>query len=313
MKNLLITIATIIGAFSLTYYVLTNLFETNDFNSGTKTNVVSEQTVNDSNNSTSEETETTTEALPEEDNSDAIADGNDMLPDVTQYLNSQKNWRNYFEENINLSSDFIPLNEEGEEIDKDQFLNDLTSGDFAPIKLASGEEMYQLYELNDTDSQNKIGKSIKLVANTSYSYYQKLGTPLPEFNFIDLNGSHFSSENTKNKVLILTCWYINCKTCIEEFPKLNNLYDKYEAYEDVVFLSLAFDSSDKLKKFLIKKTFRYPVIPNQKKYMDKKLGIKQYPTHLIVDEEGNIEKMVSSVEELMIALEKIAAPDLAEF
>ncbi len=310
MKNLLITIVTIVGAFSLTYYVLTDLFENNDFNYTTNTKEVSNKTINNSSNYVAEETDTETE---EQEPVIENTEENDLIPDVSEFLSSQKNWKTYFNENINLSSDFIPLNIEGEEVEKDEFLNSLTSGNYIPVKLTSGEEMYQLYELDDSDVQKKIGKSVKLTSNTAYTYYQKIGTALPEFEFTDLNGTVFSSQNTKDKVLILTCWYINSKTCIKEFPKLNDLYDRYEAYEDVVFLSLAFDSSSKLKKFLIKKAFRYPVIPNQKTYMNEELEIKQYPTHLIIDEDGNIEKMVSSVEELTIALEKIAVPDLGDF
>ena len=46
--------------------------------------------------------------------------------------------------------------------------------------------------------------------------------------------------------------------------------------------------------------------------MKDQIEVRQYPTHLIIDEDGNIEKMVSSVSQLEAALEKIAEPDLTD-
>jgi len=104
-------------------------------------------------------------------------------------------------------------------------------------------------------------------------------------------------------ILVIKCWFIQCKTCVEEFPKINELYDRYESHNNVVFLSLAFDKPDKLKKFLTKKEFRYPVIAEQKKFMQNEMGIVQYPTHIIIDQYGDIKKMVNSIDSLILALD----------
>jgi len=302
MKNILTTILTMGVTFCVTYYVLTNVIDKKDpILDGISNNQTTPTTVDDS-------TVTNTE---ESGDSNASTD-NEMLPDdLDKFLESYENWKDYYQENINLSADFIPIDIDGEEVEKEFFLTELTSGDYAPVKLSSGDEMYQLYELDE--NQEQIGDSIKRSANVAYTYFKKEGTKFPEFNFVDLNGTRFSSTSTAGKILIIKLWFINCKVCVEEFPELNKLYDEYEAYEDVIFLSLAFDKAEKLKKFLTKKQFRYPVVADQKVFMTDKIEAKQYPTHLIVDEDGNIEKMVSSFKQLKEALNKIASPDLTEF
>ncbi len=306
MKNLLITICTAVTSFVITWYILINL--------SSKPDQVIEPANNTNEIAVIEETEepvpTESEDLTENDVTESKSISTEGLPDIESITSSKKNWDTYFKDNINLSSDFLPVNAQGEDIEKGNFLKQLVSGNYIPVMLLSGNEAYQLYPIEE--GKEKIGKAVKSVAKVAYAYYNKEGTKYPDFNVVDLNGNRFSSENTKGKILIVKCWFITCKVCVEEFPQLNQLYDKYEAYEDVVFLSLAFDEADKLRKFLTKKQFRYPVVANQKGFMKDKIQVKQYPTHLIIDEDGNIEKMVSSVAELTTALEKIAAPDLTD-
>ncbi|CAH0337355.1 hypothetical protein FVB9288_03110 [Flavobacterium sp. CECT 9288] len=41
------------------------------------------------------------------------------------------------------------------------------------------------------------------------------------------------------------------------------------------------------------------------KYMEQYLGARQYPTHLFVDENGTIQKVVNSVDDLIVFLRKV--------
>ncbi|TCI94371.1 TlpA family protein disulfide reductase [Tenacibaculum sp. M341] len=300
MKNLLITFVTLIAAFALTYYVLLNLFETQNSISSFKNS--SKTTVNTSSNSESfTESDTTTDETESDE---------DMFPeDIDDILSNVDEWQIYFDENIQLSSDFIPLNSDAEEIDKDEFIEQLATGEFVPVKLLTGEAMYQLYPLDDSDEHQKISELISSVSDSASNSIAREGTPLPRYNFVDLNDNKYNKDNTNGKILIVTCWSVNSKASTKELPKLNDLFDKYEAYEDVIFLSLSDNSPSDVKKFLTKKTFRFPVVANQSNYIKNKLGTTQYPTHLIIDEEGNIERMLNSADELIAAVEVIATGD----
>jgi len=169
--------------------------------------------------------------------------------------------------------------------------------------------MYQLHRLTG-DTDEKISKSIKSISSASYTYFLKEGKDFPEFNFVDLNGNNYTSDNTKGQYIVLVCWFVQCTQCVQEFPELNNLYDKYEDREDILFLSLAFDDKSKIQKILSKKEFRYPVVPSQKSFIKNEIKPLKYPAYMIIDKYGATVKTVSDSESLTEALDNLINGDL---
>jgi len=223
--------------------------------------------------------------------------------DFESIKKSQSLWWTYHNENIVLSSKFIALDQSLNRISKDLFLKSLTTGEFIPLKLTSTDSIYyQLFKLDQT-SDKSIPDVIVSVADEAYKNFRIEGTVFPKFSLQDLNGVEYTNENTKGKIVVLKCWFLACAPCIEEFPRLNELVAKYKNRRDIVFVSLAFDSKEKLESFLLKKTFRYAVIPDQKQFTFYDLDVKSYPTHFIIDKNGIIRKVVTSANEMIDALE----------
>ncbi|SED08301.1 Thiol-disulfide isomerase or thioredoxin [Tenacibaculum sp. MAR_2009_124] len=213
-------------------------------------------------------------------------------------------WDTYSKNNIDLMSSFHPLDENGKTIGKGMFLSLLRTGLFLPNSgLKNGKKSYRLVSLKK-NADEKVKKNIISLANTANHYFRLEGKKLPDYNFVSLKGQAFNKKDTKGKLVVIKCWFITCKICVEEFPELNKLVDKYKD-KNVVFVSLAFDKKDKLEEFLKTKEFKYPTVPSQKEYMVKKLKLKQYPTHIIVDSNGVIMKMVSNVHTLASELDRI--------
>lgn len=212
-------------------------------------------------------------------------------------------WWTYHYNNINLSSDFIAIDNSSNIIGKEDFLKNLTSGDFIPLKLISKDSTtyYRLFKLDQT-SEKGIRNTIRNTSANAYKNFKMEGKNFPDFNFKDLNGVEYNNENTKGKILIFKCWYIACTACVAEFPKLNELVEKYKNRNDIVFISLAFDSKEKLNQFLSQKAFRYSVVANQEKFIKEELSIGMYPTHLIVDRNGIIKKVINRADELILSL-----------
>ena len=302
MKNLLLSLLIVAISFLGTTFVLNSMLSKNI--EGPDSAVV---TTADNYDDESDDTDETSENS--ESSAETFVSSSDL--DFLEILSDHDSWKDYQNENIELSTDFIAIDDEGIEVDKKDFLERLLTGKYIPLKRPEAEYMYQLYRF-DSDTDEKIGKSIKSISSVAYSYFLKEGTPFPAFDFKDINGNEFSTNNTSGKLLVIECWYIQCTKCIQEFPKLNDLYDRYEAHDDVVFLSLSFDKSAKLKKFLAKKEFRYPVVADKKEFLQNKIQAKQYPTHLIIDEYGNILKMVNNVDSLILALDTIVNGNLLD-
>ncbi|MGN6398818.1 MAG: TlpA family protein disulfide reductase, partial [Flavisolibacter sp.] len=150
---------------------------------------------------------------------------------------------------------------------------------------------YQLYKLNDS-SNKEIGKAIGAKAQLEYRYFNMQGKPLPEFHFVDLDGNVYDANTTKGKILVINCWFIHCKPCNEEIPALNRLVKQLKNRKDVLFVSLAFDGAEDLKKFLKRNVFEYAIVPNKENYLMNDLRIVEYPTHLIINRQGMIKKVI---------------------
>ena len=186
-----------------------------------------------------------------------------------------------------------------ENIDKTTFLNKLMTGNVVAfkIKLLQGETVYILFKLHSNDESIKA--TVKQMASTDMEHFKMEGTKMPEFNFTDLNGKNFDNSSTKGKIVVLKCWFIHCVACVKEFPDLNRLVDENKDSPDLLFVSLAMDTKQELQKFLKTKEFKYAVVPDAKSYMVDELDIAGYPTHLLINGEGKIIKVVSRIEDLI--------------
>jgi thiol-disulfide isomerase/thioredoxin len=201
-------------------------------------------------------------------------------------------WWNYHSYNINLTANYIALDENSNVIERENFLKSLSSGKYVAFKLVTSDSTlkYKLHKL-DAQADKNIGADMQHFADTHYQYFKMEDKPIPDFNFTDLNGKVYNTATTKDKIVVLKCWFIRCGTCVKEMPKLNEVVKKYQNREDIVFVSLAYDDEEKLKQFLTKTKFDYAVCYVPEQYFDEKLKISAYPTHIIVSKKGVISKV----------------------
>jgi len=209
-------------------------------------------------------------------------------------------WWTYYSDNISLSSNFIGLNEQLDTIPKREFLEKLLTAQYIPLKVKSSNrnQTYKLLKL-DAKANQDIAKTIRNESLTFFKYFEMEGLPFPEFIFEDIDGNIYTNENTKGKILFIKTWFINCAACVAEFPILNEYVEKYTREQDAIFLSLATDREIKLNAFLKTKVFNYEVVANQKTFISKTLNLQIFPTHLVVDENGIIVKVVNKASEMI--------------
>ena len=210
-------------------------------------------------------------------------------------------WWDYTYFNIKLSTEFIPLDISSNIISKESFLKQLSTGEYIPLKINGTELKYKLFKLNSS-VDNDIKKRVKRVADIIYTNYKMEGTEMPLFKFEDVNGIVYSNESIKGKIVVLKCWYIHCATCVKEMPELNDLVKEHKKRKDVLFISLAIDSKEKLDSFLLTHKFSYAVLPVPQSFMEGPLQVSAYPTHFIIDKTGIIKKVVSDYHEMISTL-----------
>lgn len=217
-------------------------------------------------------------------------------------------WYNYHRKYTVLSHEFVPLDEENKTLDKKAFLKRLTTGNYIPLKLYSdkGTVFYKLYRL-----EGRADKSIAEVmsddASLVYGRYLKQGQPFPSFHFTDLEGNEYTKEDLLGKIVFIKTWFVGCKPCVEEMTALNEMVDSFKDRDNMVFISLCLDDRKRVLQFLTDHQLDYAVVPDQGDFIRRSGAFEenpQYPTHVIINEKGLVEKMVSTYEELAYSIEE---------
>lgn len=199
-------------------------------------------------------------------------------------------WWAYYNNEIDLSSNFLAYDYNSNKISKKEFLNLLTKGEYIPVKLEN--KNYISYKLLKCDNI-EILKTINQESQKELECFNREGEQFPEFNFVSLEKKHITSESLKGNKIIIKTWFINCAACVKEFPELNNLV-KNSKRKNYTFISFAFDEAEKLQSFLKTKPLNYNNISVDKKFIEEKLKLNQYPTHIVIDENGRIEKIFNN-------------------
>jgi len=113
----------------------------------------------------------------------------------------------------------------------------------------------------------------------------------PGFEVKTLNGEILRLADLKGKVLVLNFWYISCAPCQVEIPSLNKLVDEFSG-KDVVFIGFARDKPEELRSFLKEVPFKYQIVAEASAICSL-YGISTYPTHVIIDKQGQVEFFLS--------------------
>jgi peroxiredoxin len=221
-------------------------------------------------------------------------------------LSSFNNFWAYWYRDVRLSEDFVPYNENDSVIGKDYFLREVSSGKYFPLKLKSHNTLtyYKLYKMSKTVDKSIREDIVMRFGELSFEFFKMEGTPLRGFNFVDINGKVYNKETCKGKIVVLNFWFIGCTACKRKMPDLNKMVTFYRNRNDVVFVSIAPDNADSIKKFLQKTPFDYAAIPNKAAYVRDTLGIQMFPTQMIIDRKGQIAKVPEDYKELTIELRK---------
>ncbi|MDG5493048.1 TlpA disulfide reductase family protein [Psychroserpens sp. SPM9] len=128
----------------------------------------------------------------------------------------------------------------------------------------------------------------------------------------NLNGTDFNFSAAEGKVVVLNFWATWCPPCIAEMPSLEKLYQDYSSNDDVVFLFVSNEDSDKLHKFMMDKVYNFPVYQPLTPYPSE-FKVSSIPRTFIIDKNGAIvidksgaadwhsDKVINTIDELLKA------------
>lgn len=113
-----------------------------------------------------------------------------------------------------------------------------------------------------------------------------------EFQTLNFLNTKEKNEVDKDKPTFVNFWFTSCPPCIEEMPAMNELKEKYK--DKINFVSITFDTKEKVEKFLKKYEFDFIHIVGEKEFT-KSLGFFGYPKTFLLDNNKIIKSIHGSL------------------
>lgn len=115
--------------------------------------------------------------------------------------------------------------------------------------------------------------------------------PAPPFKMTSLDGKTYELNALQGKIIVLNLWFKECGPCRKEIPKLNQVAAEFKD-KNVVFLAPSLDGAEALRSFLKTTRFDYQIVPDAETIIIEKFGATAFPTHIVIDQDGQIDTML---------------------
>jgi thiol-disulfide isomerase/thioredoxin len=202
-----------------------------------------------------------------------------------------------FKKNLNSFGGYSPITEERTFnfqllVDKNSYLP------FMLIQTNNADEhsskvTYTNIEINkQTDEKNWYYSTYlpeyKIAAEKKEAVLLPPGFKMPAFELplFDSEKS-VSSQQYKNKVLLLEFWIRNCGPCIESVPKLNHIYEEYKSKGLEILAVNSIDTKPTVEYFIRKYKPNYAVAYNGEN-VSATFGVSAFPTVFVLNRKGEI-------------------------
>ncbi len=132
--------------------------------------------------------------------------------------------------------------------------------------------------------------------------YPKVGEFAPLFEAKTFEGGTIKLADLRGKIVLLDFWATWCGPCVAQLPQVQQLYETFGANGRFVMIGMSLDwDMEKVGSFLARRQLKWPQVSLGD--MDTSTVVKQYgvgsiPTMVLIDPEGRIVAMDTSIEQL---------------
>lgn len=116
----------------------------------------------------------------------------------------------------------------------------------------------------------------------------QVGQAAPLFTLKDLQGNPLSLDSRKGKIVLLRFWSTRCKSCKEEMPKLETIFQNLRPSGMILIAVNIEDPPEKVQKFIKGMGLTYTILIDEKKRVAKQYQVFGVPTSFIIDKDGII-------------------------
>lgn len=117
----------------------------------------------------------------------------------------------------------------------------------------------------------------------------EVGSLMPEYSAMGLDGSKFELETKKGKVVLLNLWATWCGPCRFEIPELQLIHDRYapKGFE-VIGVSVDESGVESVRDFVKEHEMTYPVVLDAEGKLANVFQTSVLPTSVVIDRNGKI-------------------------
>lgn len=120
----------------------------------------------------------------------------------------------------------------------------------------------------------------------------KIGNPFPIQTLTTIDGIEINFNELKGKPILVSFWFISCKSCIDQIAKLNNIQTK--TGNKVTFIAVTDDSTSNLIKFLNTHSFNFLQVAEAGNIIDS-LKFEYFPRNIFIDKKGIVQKIETGI------------------
>lgn len=140
-------------------------------------------------------------------------------------------------------------------------------------------------EPNKTVKADSLSLSSVLAKVFEFSMNVKAGDPFPSFKYESNQGRSFSNGVFKDKLTVINFFFDKCAPCIHETSELNSFAKNNP---QVQVMAMTFDKLEAVNKYVAAHHFEWPILPDADNLISEKIGIRNFPSFILVNGEGQI-------------------------
>ena len=119
------------------------------------------------------------------------------------------------------------------------------------------------------------------------------GDTAPLFSLNDINGTIWSLEELKGKVVLVNFWATWCPTCKGEKVSLQKLSNMIRDKSNFVILTILYnDAPRRASQFMKKNNLKLTLLLDSKQEVSKMYGLTGVPETYIIDKKGVLRKKI---------------------
>lgn len=114
-----------------------------------------------------------------------------------------------------------------------------------------------------------------------------LGRPMPEVSSPSFSGPPADFSAWKGKYVLLDFWATNCRPCLEDLPKLREIYDEFHPL-GLEIAGISFDEEDvALGEFLERQKLPWSILKNDQRTAEQ-FHVELIPCLILIDPQGTV-------------------------